>query len=148
MSHQQPPAIFILKKNYYKTGLIGRSVWEIVPVDNLQLRLQESLKTGARHYVPKQTLTVGLYVKSGQDAPVYILAICDRTNPDVFIPWNQPLTPRLALLDANNVQKIERSINLTVNPLTNPEGGVRGGLVVLQDIMKYVKITDKSQANI
>ncbi|NEP07486.1 MAG: adenylate/guanylate cyclase domain-containing protein, partial [Okeania sp. SIO4D6] len=29
---------------------------------------------------------------------------------------------------------LERSLNLTVNPLTNPEGGVRGGLVVLEDI--------------
>ena len=29
---------------------------------------------------------------------------------------------------------LERSINLTVNPLTNPEGGVRGGLLVLEDI--------------
>lgn len=126
-------------KYLWEQNLISRFVWEVVPIDNLQLRLQDSLKTGARHYVPEQSLTVGLYVetlylKSLQDAPVYILAIRDRTNPDVFIPWNQPLTPRLALLDANNVQKIERSINLTVNPLTNPEGGVRGGLVVLEDI--------------
>ncbi|KAB8330342.1 GAF domain-containing protein [Scytonema tolypothrichoides VB-61278] len=129
------------KNNQYlwEQNLIGRLVWEVVPIDNLQLRLQDSLKTGAKHYVPEQTLTVGLYVetlylKSGQDASVYILAVRDRTNPNIFIPWNQPLTDRLALLDADNVQKIERSINLTVNPLTNPEGGVRGGLVVLEDI--------------
>ena len=32
------------------------------------------------------------------------------------------------------MQTIERSINLTVNPLTNPQGMVRGGLVVLEDI--------------
>ncbi|NMG07019.1 GAF domain-containing protein [Brasilonema sp. UFV-L1] len=126
-------------KYLWEQNLIGRFVWEVVPIDNLQLRLQDSLKTGAKHYVPEQSLMIGqyvetLYVKSLQDAPVYILAIRDRTNPDVFIPWNQPLTPRLALLDANNVLKIERSINLTVNPLTNPEGGVRGGLVVLEDI--------------
>ncbi|MBW4631619.1 MAG: GAF domain-containing protein [Iphinoe sp. HA4291-MV1] len=126
-------------KYLWEQNLINRLVWEVVPVDNLRLRLQDSLKTGARQYVPEQSLTVGLYVetlyvKSLQDTPVYTLAIRDRTNPDVFIPWNQPLTPRLALLDARKVQKIERSINLTVNPLTNPEGGVKGGLVVLEDI--------------
>ncbi len=43
------------------------------------------------------------------------------------MPW-----PRL--IQAAQVQQVERSINLTVNPLTNPEGGVRGGLVVLEDI--------------
>jgi adenylate cyclase len=32
------------------------------------------------------------------------------------------------------MRNIERSINLTVNPLTNPEGSVRGGLIVLEDI--------------
>jgi adenylate cyclase len=32
------------------------------------------------------------------------------------------------------IETLERSINLTVNPLTNPEGGVRGGLLVLEDI--------------
>ncbi|MBW4624410.1 MAG: GAF domain-containing protein [Brasilonema octagenarum HA4186-MV1] len=126
-------------KYLWEQNLIGRLVWEIVPIDNLQLRLQDSLKTGARHYVPEQSLTVGLYVetlyvKSVQDASVCILAVRDRTNPDIFIPWNQPPKARLALLDADNVQKIERSINLTVNPLTNPEGGVKGGLVVLEDI--------------
>ncbi|MBP5975343.1 GAF domain-containing protein [Brasilonema sp. CT11] len=122
-------------KYLWEQNLIGRLVWEIVPIDNLQLRLQDSLKTGARHYVPEQSLTVGrYYVKSVPDAPVCILAVRDRTNPDIFIPWNQPPTARLALLDADNVEKIESSINLTVNPLTNPEGGVKGGLVVLEDI--------------
>ncbi|ARV61211.1 adenylate/guanylate cyclase domain-containing protein [Nostocales cyanobacterium HT-58-2] len=126
-------------KQLWAQNLIGRFVWEVVPIDNLQLRLQESLETGARQYVPEQSLTVGLYVENStltsvQDSSSYILAICDRTNPKVFIPWNQPVTSRSALLDATSVKKIERSINLTVNPLTNPEGGVRGGLVVLEDI--------------
>lgn len=62
------------------------------------------------------------------------MAVSDRTNPDVFIPWNQLLTPQSELLSSATVKKIERSTNLTVNPLTNPEGGVRGGLVVLEDI--------------
>lgn len=136
-------------KHLWEQNLIGRLVWEVVPVDNLQLRLQDSLKTGARHYVPEQSLMVGLVLVSSaecqvlsdqnlglntQESKLYILAIRDRTNPNFFIPWNQPLSPKLALLHASSVQKIERSINLTVNPLTNPEGGVRGGLVVLEDI--------------
>jgi adenylate cyclase len=154
-------------KPLWEKNLINRLVWEVVPIDNLQMRLEDSLKSGARHYVPEQSLIVGLYkVKSeelgrdvpserlykseelGRDVPaerlyeskeisthdIYILAVSDRTNPDVFIPWNQLLTPQSELLSSATVKKIERSTNLTVNPLTNPEGGVRGGLVVLEDI--------------
>lgn len=152
-------------KHLWEQNLIGRFVWEVVPIDNLEFRLQDSLKTGAKHYVPEQSLSVGLVLipsaecqvsseakksglnnasafKSGdtltlltpQESKLYILAIRDRTNPNFFIPWNLPISPRLALLDASSVQKIERSLNLTVNPLTNPEGGVRGGLVILEDI--------------
>jgi adenylate cyclase len=159
-------------KPLWEKNLINRLVWEIVPIDNLQMRLEDSLKTGARHYVPEQSLIVGLYqvkseelgvetqlmsqrvaevpsvvasgVASVQELGVrseeisthdsYILAVSDRANPDIFIPWNQPLTPQSELLSSVGVKKIERSTNLTVNPLTNPEGGVRGGLVVLEDI--------------
>ncbi|MBD0263402.1 MAG: GAF domain-containing protein [Tolypothrix sp. Co-bin9] len=160
-------------KPLWEKNLINRLVWEIVPIDNLQMRLEDSLKTGARHYVPEQSLIVGLYqvkseelgvetqlmsqrvaevpsvvvasgVASVQELGVrseeisthdsYILAVSDRANPDIFIPWNQPLTPQSELLSSAGVKKIERSTNLTVNPLTNPEGGVRGGLVVLEDI--------------
>ncbi|GAX44516.1 adenylate cyclase [Tolypothrix sp. NIES-4075] len=139
-------------KPLWEKNLINRLVWEVVPIDNLQMRLQDSLKSGARHYVPEQSLIVGLYQVKSRDAinrvctelgvrskeisthDIYILAVGDRTNPDVFIPWNQPLTPQSELLSSAAVKKIERSTNLTVNPLTNPEGGVRGGLVVLEDI--------------
>jgi adenylate cyclase len=124
----------------WEHNLIGRLVWEVVPIENLQIRLEDSLKTAAKHYVPEQNLIVGLYplLNSSQDSGVsnqqLILAVRDRTNPDVFIPWNQPLTPQLDCLTSSQVEILERSINLTVNPLTNPEGGVRGGLVVLEDI--------------
>jgi adenylate cyclase len=198
-------------KPLWEKNLINRLVWEVVPIDNLQMRLEDSLKTGARHYVPEQSLIVGLHqVKSrdtgyrvcrdvpperlydskipperlydgkkigrdvpperlydskkigrdvppervydskkiGRDVPperlydgkeigtddIYILAVGDRTNPDIFIPWNQPFTPQSEFLSSADIKKIERSTNLTVNPLTNPEGGVRGGLVVLEDI--------------
>ncbi|WP_414565278.1 MULTISPECIES: GAF domain-containing protein [unclassified Anabaena] len=124
----------------WEHNLIGRLVWEVVPIENLQIRLEDSLKTAAKHYVPEQNLIVGLYplLNSSQDSGVsnqqLILAVRDRTNPDVFIPWNQPLTPQLNCFTSSQVEILERSINLTVNPLTNPEGGVRGGLVVLEDI--------------
>jgi adenylate cyclase len=54
------------------------------------------------------------------------------TITDQFWPWGhrKDTTP----LSKSQVQLLERSINLTVNPLTNPEGGVRGGLLVLEDI--------------
>ena len=38
------------------------------------------------------------------------------------------------IVTRDQVQPLERSINLTVNPLTNPEGRVLGGLLVLEDI--------------
>ncbi|KOP27139.1 adenylate cyclase [Hapalosiphon sp. MRB220] len=121
----------------WEKNLIGRLVWDVVPIDNLQMRLEDSLKTGAKHYVPEQSLTLGLYLDSiDKDIKSYILAIRDRTQTDLFIPWNQPLTPQSKFIKAENVNQIERSINLTVNPLTNPEGGVRGGLVVLEDISR------------
>ncbi|MBD2665414.1 adenylate/guanylate cyclase with GAF and PAS/PAC sensors [Richelia sinica FACHB-800] len=129
-------------KILWEQNLIGRPVWEIVPLENLQMRLEDSLKHGARHYVPEQSLIVGLYEEVNNVASLgwrgkkLILAIRDRTNPDIFIPWNQPLIPHLHRLRGDAVTLLERSINLTVNPLTNPEGGVRGGLVVLEDISR------------
>ncbi|GAB1540985.1 hypothetical protein NUACC21_36540 [Scytonema sp. NUACC21] len=126
-------------KNLWEQNLTGRLVWEVVPIENLQHRLQDSLKYGARHYVPEQSLTVGLYADTShttslQEPLIYILVIPERSNPHIFIPWNQSLAPSSSFLHESKVKKIDRSINLTVNPLTNPEGGVRGGLVVLEDI--------------
>ena len=83
------------------TSLVGRLVWEVVPIEALQARLQESLEHGKRQYLPEQSLIF--------DVPL----------------WNSSELERGA---------IERSINLTVNPLRNPAGEVRGGLVVLEDI--------------
>jgi adenylate cyclase len=142
-------------KLLWEPNLIGRLVWEVVPIENLQMRLEDSLKTGAKHYVPEQSLMVGVYQVMSEELEVKsetqqrqspqrgeniytagssILAVRDRTNPDVFIPWNLPLTPQSEFFTVDEVQNLERSINLTVNPLTNPEGDVRGGLVVLEDI--------------
>mgnify|MGYP002777015275 CR=1 FL=1 len=142
-------------KRLWKEKLMGRLVWEVVPVDNLQMRLQDAVKTGAKHYVPEQNLTIGLYAQGQSASEVnlndanqsWILAICDRSHPEFFIPWNEK--SELHRPDGNShptcsipsppiprekITEIERSINITVNPLTNPEGGARGGLVVLEDI--------------
>ncbi|HEY9611405.1 GAF domain-containing protein [Allocoleopsis sp.] len=152
--------------------LIGRYVWDVVPIDNLKERLQGSLTTGLKHYVPEQSLTVGLCKRPGRsiltshlalehsaagsrgiatgsredsttphwsaEGDVYILALPKSDQPDVYIPWNE--TPwdsnASTYLSKEQVQEIERSINLTVNPLMNLEGTVRGGLVVLEDMTR------------
>ncbi|HEY9628944.1 MAG TPA: GAF domain-containing protein [Coleofasciculaceae cyanobacterium] len=120
---------------FWVEKLTGRLVWEIVPIELLQTHLEVSLSTGKKNYIPEQNLTVGLY--EGVGTHELILAIGDRATPEQFIPWNDPRElPHLdhLYLAATQVRKVERSINLTVNPLTNPEGSVRGGLVVLEDI--------------
>lgn len=153
-------------KSLWEKHLIGQFVWDVVPIENLQMRLQDSLRYAAKHYVPEQNLTIGIYETqkeekfdrnndsvstatlhdkhsafSTKDAEaLYILAIPDRANSDRYLPWGKEHTeeptpyPVPCFLNAAQVRAIERSINLTVNPLTNPEGGVRGGLVVLEDI--------------
>ncbi|MBD2441100.1 GAF domain-containing protein [Nostoc sp. FACHB-110] len=140
-------------KLFWEQNLIGRFVWEVVPIDNLQIRLEDSLTTGAKHYVPEQSLIVGLYKVLSLDGRVssdspdsatstqnLILAVRDRFNPEVFVPWNLPLTPPSQLIPETQVEQLERSLNLTVNPLTNPEGGVRGGLIVLEDISQEKRL--------
>jgi adenylate cyclase len=57
-------------KHLWEQNLIGRFVWEVVPIDNLQFRLQDSLKTGAKHYVPEQSLTVGLVLVPSAECQV------------------------------------------------------------------------------
>ncbi|MBD2343908.1 GAF domain-containing protein [Anabaena subtropica] len=134
-------------KLLWEQNLIGRVVWELVPIENLQMRLEDSLKSGAKHYVPEQSLTVGIYQlptsegRVSHETPDYsILTVRDRSNPNIFLPWNLPPTPQSKCLTPEEVQVLERSINLTVNPLTNPEGGVRGGLVVLEDISQEKRL--------
>lgn len=159
-------------RQLWEYKLTGRYVWDVVPIEHLKERLQQSLTTGTKHYLPEQSLTLGLY-KSPRRTPMngraitgnraavnqemnigyreesftpytldeselYILAVPKIDDPHVFIPWNE--TPWEAnpstYLSKQQVHEIERSINLTVNPLTNPEGTVRGGLVVLEDITR------------
>lgn len=191
-------------RQLWEYKLTGRYVWEVVPIENLQGRLLDSLTTGHKHYLPEQSLTVGLaksrsellvkelskvqeskvdgwkvagfnsspnlaystrYTPAGStssashssngyveqspnlqpstthsvdETVTYILAIPKNSHPKVYIPWNEPpwdAHTSIHLSD-DQVQVIERSINMSVNPLTNPEGTVRGGLVVLEDISR------------
>ena len=123
----------------WEQQLINRYVWDIIPIEKLQFRLEDSLETGAKHYVPEQTLKVAAPMKSTLAASAHppstqetLLLLPDLENPNQFWPWGH--TNDTAPLSRREVQLLERSINLTVNPLTNPEGGVRGGLLVLEDI--------------
>lgn len=152
---------------FWEDKIVNRYVWEVVPIENLQFRLEDSLTNAARHYVPEQSLIVGLLVEKTLNShpetaeESYILAVPDRENPDFYYAWgeNSAWTEEVAQaelansqslfslpnsglfhpycplpISASGIKVIERSLNLTVNPLINPEGGVRGGLVVLEDI--------------
>ncbi|GAB4201438.1 MAG: hypothetical protein Fur006_53890 [Coleofasciculaceae cyanobacterium] len=159
-------------RQLWEYKLTGRYVWDVVPIEHLKERLQQSLTTGTKHYLPEQSLILGLYKSPGRtpinghittgnraavsqemsigyrediftpytlnEGELYILAVPKSDDPDVFIPWNETFweSNPSNYLSKKQVQEIERSINLTVNPLTNPEGTVRGGLVVLEDITR------------
>ncbi|NJL45460.1 MAG: GAF domain-containing protein [Leptolyngbyaceae cyanobacterium SM2_3_12] len=119
-------------RDRWQAALLHRPVWEVVPIENLRFRIEDSLGQGAKHYVPEQSLGVG--ITTGQDdegETDYDLALPDGDNPQLYRPWGQTKAPPVP---TTQVQRLERSLNLTVNPLTNPEGRVLGGLVVLEDI--------------
>ncbi|MEL6397508.1 MAG: adenylate/guanylate cyclase domain-containing protein [Cyanobacteria bacterium J06626_4] len=127
-------------RDIWEQQLINRLVWNIIPIEKLQFRIEDSLETGAKHYVPEQTLKVAIPVEAvltpaGQpvDPSTALLLLPGTDNPDQFWPWGHQ-DDTTQPVDPDQVQVLERSINLTVNPLTNPEGGVRGGLLVLEDI--------------
>lgn len=119
----------------WQQKLQGRYVWEVVPIDNLRFRLQDALQNAARHFVPEQSLTIGLVKLDETNMESAILVIGDRHDPESYIAWNETAETSIKY-PKSQVKEIERSLNLTVNPLTNPEGGVRGGLVVLEDISR------------
>jgi adenylate cyclase len=117
-------------RHQWELALYHRPVWEVIPLENLRFRLTDSLSTGARHYVPEQSLKVALV--SAADSTCS-LAIQDSQKPKLYHLWGETDDPA-AVVPRAQVQPHERSINLTVNPLTNPEGRVLGGLLVLEDI--------------
>jgi adenylate cyclase len=116
-------------RQQWETALLHRPVWEIIPVENLRFRLTDSLTNGAKHYVPEQSLKVALMAGEA----LCRLVIQDGDDPSQYRLWGE-LSDTTEMVTRDQVQPLERSINLTVNPLTNPEGRVLGGLLVLEDI--------------
>jgi len=127
--------------------LTGLPVWEVFSIDNFRFRLEDSLANAARHYVPEQSVTVNLHRISNdpdsplEEMPTTVLVCADRQNPDCYYPWCKSAPainshPQCQPIPLLHVQKISRSLNLTVTPLSNPQGGVRGGLVILEDISR------------
>ena len=113
-------------RDRWQQFLIGRSIWQILPIESLEMRLRDSLSHGARHFVPEQPLRIFLYTTDDGVIPAGFDGRCYR-------PWcdrNAAPIPESAL------DFVEHSFNLSVTPLTNPEGQVRGGLVVLEDISR------------
>ncbi len=125
----------------WEERLTGRLIWEVVPIENLRSRLADSLEFGTEQYVPEQTLQVAVAAIDGQQALLVPAEI--RSKPSTFMPQENTEVDQTyylwghkarAINAPKNLQQLAHSINLTVNPLTNPGGGVRGGLVVLEDI--------------
>ncbi len=130
----------------WQQALSGQCVWDVVPLERLQQRLEDSLQNGARHYVPEQSLTVSVAYEhpltlngcsNGAAAPHIatpgrLSESCALVVPDDkgYRLWGS--SERLE--DLEQIMGWNRSINLTVSPLSDPSGGVRGGLVVLEDI--------------
>ncbi|MGB0560869.1 MAG: GAF domain-containing protein [Spirulinaceae cyanobacterium] len=123
-------------RRLWECQLLGRWVWDIFPIDTLKFRLHDSFTHGAEHFVPEQSLVVGRATHASFGGLQQILALPDPDDGDRYIPWNDHACPEHHALHIarDDVQRIERSVNLKVNPLTNAEGEVRGGLVILEDI--------------
>lgn len=126
----------------WQQALMGQYLWDVVPLEKLRDRVQDSLQTGARHYVPEQSLTVSValaqpdsllpadHTGDHRERPEPESCVLVVPNEEDYLMWG---TDRRSVLP-EHVTGWNRSINLTVSPLTDPEGGVRGGLVVLEDI--------------
>lgn len=114
---------------HWQLALTGRSLWEVVRLERLRDRLEDSLKTGARHYVPEQNLPVAV---EGIDEKKGRVQACALVVPEgeIYRRWGDSN----CAVSPERVMGWNRSINLTVSPLSDPQGGVRGGLVVLEDI--------------
>jgi adenylate cyclase len=75
---------------------MDRCVWDVMPIDNSAVRLQDSLQHGAKHYVPEQSLRLALASDTPPDGdPDCVLAMADA---DQVIPTGSGAewaTPRL-----------------------------------------------------
>ncbi|MGB2925413.1 MAG: GAF domain-containing protein [Limnothrix sp.] len=113
-------------RRLWECKLVDRQVWEVIPIDNLQARLEDSLQYATKSYVPEQDLRLGTVTLPGRSCA---LAVPQRAAAEEYLIWGE-----VEVVRAEQVEAIARNINLSVNPLTNSEGQVRGGLVVIEDI--------------
>ncbi|MEM8502480.1 MAG: adenylate/guanylate cyclase domain-containing protein [Cyanobacteria bacterium P01_D01_bin.1] len=129
----------------WQKQLTGRYLWDVVLLDRLQLRLEDSLQSGARHYVPEQSLVVSVATLKASQAYSQALNQASNSAPSscvLVVPsekgyqlWGaDEQAIELKPAEFEQVVGWDRSINLTVSPLSDPQGGVRGGLVVLEDM--------------
>ncbi|MGB3298288.1 MAG: adenylate/guanylate cyclase domain-containing protein [Phormidesmis sp.] len=139
----------------WQQALVGQYIWDVVPLEKLCDRIQDSLQNGARHYVPEQSLTVSVALAPLNDPSSMPLAerirhhLSSTSSPADDQQRHRPESCVLVVPDSEDyllwgsqrksvlpehVMGWNRSINLTVSPLTDPQGGVRGGLIVLEDI--------------
>ena len=115
----------------WQRALVGHNLWDVICLERLRDRLEDSLQTGARHYVPEQGLRVCVANAEGAREQGRG-GECALAVPvgEAYRLWGDPDR----LVPPDRAMGWNRSINLTVSPLSDPEGGVRGGLVVLEDI--------------
>jgi adenylate cyclase len=117
----------------WQKQVTGRYLWDVVLLDRLQLRLKDSLESGARHYVPEQSLVVSVATLKTAQAPSSCVLIVPSEKG--YQLWGADThSAELEPAEFEQVVGWDRSINLTVSPMSDPQGGVRGGLVVLEDM--------------
>ncbi|MEL6815131.1 MAG: adenylate/guanylate cyclase domain-containing protein [Cyanobacteria bacterium J06598_3] len=136
----------------WQQALTGRYLWEVVPLDRLRDRLEDSLQSGARHYVPEQSLRVSIAIAPlGTEAPHLAKRISQHlsTPASLKVRNNKPVQsqshrqrPECCVLvvpdgmdyllwgqtdrplaSAEYATGWNRSINLTVSPLNAPRQG-------------------------
>ncbi len=117
----------------WQKQVTGRYLWDVVLLDRLQLRLKDSLESGARHYVPEQSLVVSVATLKTAQAPSSCVLVVPSEKG--YQLWGADThSAELEPAEFEQVVGWDRSINLTVSPMSDPQGGVRGGLVVLEDM--------------
>ncbi|MBE9063017.1 adenylate/guanylate cyclase domain-containing protein [cf. Phormidesmis sp. LEGE 11477] len=118
----------------WQQQLIGRYLWDVVLLDRLQQRLEDSLTSGARHYVPEQSLVVSVATIKVPKGPSPCLLVVPNESGSYRLWSASEESITVGQSEIEQVAGWDRSTNLTVSPLSDPQGGVRGGLVVLEDI--------------
>ena len=128
MNQSDEQRVNVAAAQRWQKTLAGCYLWDVLCLERLRDRLEDSLETGARHYVPEQGLRVAVEgAGETRRAGDCALVVPDGENYRLWGNEDRLVSPE-------RVMGWNRSINLTVSPLSDPQSGVRGGLVVLEDI--------------